>query len=93
MPTSSQPKKLAPWKIRLFGLALVLFGGLLSAFSWAALQRPDLKMQCQYDYTADPACKKAGVWGGLAFLAFGLPILLAPRRWLDPDGTTARRRQ
>lgn len=79
------PRKLAPWKIRLFGLALVVFGVLVAAFSWASLQRPDVKMECQYEYTNAPECKRAGIWGGVIFAILGLPFLLAPTRWLAPD--------
>jgi hypothetical protein len=84
MESEMRAATLAPWKIRLLGFALVLFGGFMSGFSWAALQRPDVKMTCQYEHTADPPCKKAGIWGGLIFVGFGLHILLAPGRWLRP---------
>jgi hypothetical protein len=83
MDSASQLKRLAPWKIRLFGLALVGFGALIAAFSWASLQRPDIKTTCQYEYTADPACKRGGIWGGLIFVGLGLPFLFARPRWLE----------
>ena len=86
MGSETQPKVLAPWKIRMFGLSLVAFGSLFAAFSWASLKRPDIKTECQYEYTADPACKRAGIWGGLCLGALGLPFLLAPRKWLLPKG-------
>lgn len=92
MYSVSQPKKLAPWKIRLFGLALIVFGCLMAGFSWAALQRPEIKMECQYEYTADPACKRGGIWGGLVFFVFGLPFLFAPSRWLDQNRSAAASR-
>jgi hypothetical protein len=92
MDSASQPKRLAPWKIRMFGFALVMFGGLMAAFCWAVLQRPEIKVTCQYEYTADPACKRRGIWGGLVFLVVGLPFLFAPSRWLDPGhGATGSR--
>ncbi|WP_285606988.1 hypothetical protein [Geothrix edaphica] len=93
MDSTSHPKTLASWKVRMFGFALVVFGGFMSAFGWIALQRPDIKITSQEEYTADPDSKRRGIWGSLILCGLGLPILFAPSRWLDPSRGAAARRQ
>lgn len=76
-------KRRARRAVRSFGLLAVLLGALLAAWSWAALQRPEIAVTCQEQQTTSPECKRTGIYFGVSLMVLGFPILFLPTRWLN----------